>query len=107
MITGHVHSYERFERDGKAFIVSGGGGGPRAALEVGSDRRHADDLYEGPSLRSFHYLSVAPLQGGVAIEAIGLREDGSESFAPIDAVKLPFAREEAEEELGERCGRQQ
>jgi predicted phosphodiesterase len=27
--SGHSHSYERFQIDGKFFIVSGGGGGPR------------------------------------------------------------------------------
>jgi Icc-related predicted phosphoesterase len=97
MITGHVHSYERFERGGKVFLVSGGGGGPRAALAALGDRRHADDLYQGPSLRSFHYLSVTPSQDGIAIDVIGLREDGSDTFAPIDALKLPFAREEAKD----------
>jgi Icc-related predicted phosphoesterase len=105
MMTGHVHSYERFERGGKAFLVSGGGGGPRAALALGSERRHADDLYDGPSLRSFHYLSVTPSQEGIAIDAIGLREDGSDSFAPIDSLKLPFAREEAARGRGESCRR--
>eukprot|EP01102_Stenamoeba_stenopodia_P008290 TRINITY_DN236_c0_g3_i1.p1 TRINITY_DN236_c0_g3~~TRINITY_DN236_c0_g3_i1.p1 ORF type:complete len:232 (-),score=72.79 TRINITY_DN236_c0_g3_i1:154-768(-) len=32
MISGHVHSYERFHKHGKWFVVSGGGGGPRAPL---------------------------------------------------------------------------
>jgi len=33
MISGHVHSYERFHKHGKLFVVSGGGGGPRAPLK--------------------------------------------------------------------------
>lgn len=32
MLSGHVHSYERFHKHGKLFVVSGGGGGPRAPL---------------------------------------------------------------------------
>ena len=32
---------ERFVRDGKTFLVAGGGGGPRAALREGARRRHA------------------------------------------------------------------
>ncbi len=35
MISGHVHSYERFERSGKVFLVTGGGGGPRVSLSEG------------------------------------------------------------------------
>src|SRR5206468_5236829 len=32
MLSGHAHSYERFSRGGKTYVVTGGGGGPRAAL---------------------------------------------------------------------------
>src|SRR5205823_2075898 len=55
MLSGHVHSYERFVRDGKTFVVSGGGGGPRAALETGAARRHPDDQFDGPAVRDFHF----------------------------------------------------
>ncbi len=50
LVSGHVHSYERFERGGKMFLVSGGGGGPRARLAEGGARRHPDDLFQGPPL---------------------------------------------------------
>lgn len=55
MLNGHVHSYERFVRDGKMYVSSGGGGGPRARLETGDARRHTDDLYAGPALRDFNF----------------------------------------------------
>jgi hypothetical protein len=60
MISGHIHSYERFSRAGKTFLVTGGGGGPRVKLATGQRRRHADDLFAGPPLRWFHFLMLAP-----------------------------------------------
>jgi len=83
MLSGHVHSYERFERGGKAFLVTGGGGGPRVSLAEGTRRRHADDAFAGPPLRSFHYLNVLLAAGGLEVEALGL-EKGGDEFAPMD-----------------------
>jgi Icc-related predicted phosphoesterase len=45
MLSGHVHSYERFARGGKTFLVAGGGGGPRARLATG--RRQAGGAARG------------------------------------------------------------
>lgn len=89
MITGHVHSYERFVYGGKMFVVSGGGGGPRAELSSGDGRRHPEDLFTGPPLRAFHYLSVTPSPSGLSIEAVGLPR-GERAFSTIDAFKLPW-----------------
>jgi 3',5'-cyclic AMP phosphodiesterase CpdA len=65
MLSGHVHSYERYARDGKTYVVSGGGGGPRAALLVGDARRHKDDLFAGPALREFHFTIYTPTDEGL------------------------------------------
>lgn len=89
MITGHVHSYERFVYDGKMFVVSGGGGGPRAALSLDDHRRHPEDLYKGPAVRAFHYLSVTPAPTGLAVEVVGLSGEGR-GFSTIDAFKMPW-----------------
>jgi hypothetical protein len=89
MVSGHVHSYERFERSGKAFVVSGGGGGPRACLHAGARRRHPDDRFAGPTLRDFHFLLLAPRDGGLEVEVKGLRKGGSE-LAPMDRFTLPW-----------------
>lgn len=56
MLSGHVHAYERFARNGRQFVVSGGGGGPRVSLLEGAERRHGDDLVSGAAPRPFHYL---------------------------------------------------
>ena len=47
----HVHNYERFERDGIVFLVSGGGGAKPTPL-----RRSAAALYANDSFPNFHYL---------------------------------------------------
>ncbi len=89
MMAGHVHSYERFARGGKALIVSGGGGGPRAALATGADRRHPDDLFEGPSPRDFNFVVMTVTEGGLAAEVRGLPKGGA-AFTPMDWFFLPF-----------------
>jgi hypothetical protein len=77
MISGHVHNYERYLRDGKVYLVAGGGGGPRAALREGARRRHSDDLFSGGRIRSFHYLRFHPGPEGIEVDVRGLEKDGT------------------------------
>lgn len=86
MISGHVHSYERFERRGKLFIVSGGGGGPRVRLHRAARRRHHDDLVAGDDVRPFHYLRIAVDEGVMHIESFGFEK--GRPLAPIDDVEV-------------------
>jgi Icc-related predicted phosphoesterase len=72
MISGHVHSYERFVRGAKAFIVSGGVGIPRAPLLESEKRRHTDDLFAGPAVRTFHFLDFAVNDGGIDVQVISV-----------------------------------
>ncbi len=89
MISGHVHSYERFERRGKVFLVTGGGGGPRVSLAKGTRRRHSDDAFPGPALRPFHYMNATLGDKGLDIEVLGL-EKGGASFSPMDSFALEW-----------------
>jgi hypothetical protein len=89
MISGHVHSYERFLREGKTYIVAGGGGGPRAPLAEGRRRRHADDLFSGGAVRAFHYLRFRPEEPGLEVEVRGIEKDGS-GFEAIDRFRLAW-----------------
>lgn len=89
MLSGHVHSYERFCRSGKTFVVSGAGGGPRARLAVGDARRHPDDLFSGPALRGFEFLVVSVDDAGLEVEVRGL-DKGAHVFSTIDRFALPF-----------------
>jgi 3',5'-cyclic AMP phosphodiesterase CpdA len=87
ILSGHVHSYERYERAGKTFLVTGGGGGPRIRLETGSRQRHRDDLFAGPAVRFFHYLMAALTPNGIEIEMRGLRK-GEKHFETMDRFLL-------------------
>lgn len=89
MISGHIHSYERFLRTGKTFLVTGGGGGPRVKLATGQRRRHIDDLFAGPPLRWFHYLMLASTPTGIEIEMRGLPKYGA-TFETLDRFLLPW-----------------
>jgi hypothetical protein len=86
---GHVHSYERFARGGKMLVVSGGGGGPRAGLDVGPGRRHDDDLYAGPALRDFNYVVYHVTSTGLVAETQGLPK-GGDALVTIDRFELPW-----------------
>ena len=87
MISGHVHSYERFIREGKFFLVAGGGGGPRVRLASGARRRHEDDLCAGPPLRLLHFLVAHVRSGGLEIVAKGL-DKVTGSVLPFDRFHL-------------------
>jgi predicted MPP superfamily phosphohydrolase len=89
MLSGHVHSYERFHRDGKVYVVAGGGGGPRVRLAEGARRRHEDDLFEGPAVRHFHYLLAKVGAEGIEVEMKGIPKGGRE-FEPLDRFLLPW-----------------
>jgi Icc-related predicted phosphoesterase len=89
MVSGHVHSYERYARAGKTFLVTGGGG-PRCKLATGHRRRHVDDCFGGPPVRGFHYLSLKPLPDGLEI-AMRELQPRHQGFATLDRVTLPWA----------------
>lgn len=61
VIAGHVHNYERFEKNGVVYLVSGGGGAHPHPLN-----RRSDDKFHPKSAREieFHYcvLSISPGQ---------------------------------------------
>lgn len=88
MVAGHVHSYERFVRAGKTFLVSGGGG-PRVKVATGRRRRHLDDCFGGPSIRNFHFLMLTLSSTGLEIAMRGLHTHAGE-FATLDHMALPW-----------------
>jgi len=57
-LSGHIHSYERFEIDGKTFVVSGGGGGPRRKVDTSAARPHTTDQYRRGIWRYHHYVDL-------------------------------------------------
>lgn len=89
MLSGHAHGYERFEAWGKAFIVTGGGGGPRNPLLTGRERRHPDEQFAGPPLRDFNFLELTLVRSGLHTEVVGLPK-GSRTFCRMEAFELPW-----------------
>ncbi|MFH1049354.1 MAG: metallophosphoesterase [bacterium] len=65
--TGHCHSYEHFEKNGKHFIVTGGGSGPRQKLRT---KPIYQDTFEGERIRNFHYCKVTIKDEGLLVQMI-------------------------------------
>lgn len=73
-ITGHSHAFERYEFDGKTFLVIGGGGGLRQPLNTSPKR--LPDLASGYK-PMFHYLAVRRDGDGLALTSHCLKQDFS------------------------------
>jgi len=69
LLSAHVHGYERFSVAGKAFIVSGGGGGPRVEYDPAPDGTPAP-VYVATSgaPRAFHYLVITEGEAALHVE---------------------------------------
>jgi len=92
ILSGHVHAYERYERDGRVWIVAGTGGGPPSVLTAGKG--------EGCIVafeRTLGYVRVSGdrtdgwsgtyLAAGEIIEDGGVRRFGGPQV--VDAFALP------------------
>jgi UDP-2,3-diacylglucosamine pyrophosphatase LpxH len=71
-ITGHSHAFERYEFEGKTFLVIGGGGGLRQPLNT-SPTRLPDLATDYKPL--FHYLSVRREGDGLSLTSYCLKKD--------------------------------
>jgi len=54
VFNGHIHNYERFERRGVEYVVSGGGGADPYPLFF----RGSADLYQDSAFPVYHYLTI-------------------------------------------------
>jgi hypothetical protein len=59
VFNGHIHNYERFERNGVEYVTSGGGGAEPYPLLF----RGSEDLYRDPAFPVYHYLTLDYRQG--------------------------------------------
>lgn len=89
-ITGHAHTYERFIENGKTFIISGGGGGPRVVLRNGSGSHR--DYYSGPSPRPFNYLLINKQNDGLEITVKGVNKN-SGNFFNLEKFTLAYYKD--------------
>lgn len=53
VLSGHIHNYERFERNGVEYVISGGGGAEPYPLLF----RGSADLYRNTAFPVYHYLT--------------------------------------------------
>ncbi len=90
-LSGHVHSYQRFQAERKAFIVSGGGGGPRHIVMPGRNRAPFPDACQEEGLRRFHYVVITIGEKGVMVETRVL--DDEDRMATGDRFELAFVEE--------------
>lgn len=85
--SGHCHTYERFIEEGKYFIVSGGGGGPRQKLNTDKKTRLYNDLFEGPAIRFFHFCELDIKNDSMQFKVKKLNDDNSFSIAEELVIK--------------------
>jgi predicted MPP superfamily phosphohydrolase len=88
-ISGHAHTYENLKRDGKYFLVSGGGGGPRVFLNKNKDRH--DDECSHKGIRPFHYVLLQPGENSVEVSVKGINK-GETKFHLIDSFSIPLTQ---------------
>jgi acid phosphatase type 7 len=83
VITGHVHNYERYERAGVHYIVSGGGGAKPYMIPRSPDDHYRD---EGPT---YHYCLLEVDKGRLKFNMYKLEMDGQKpKFTKRDSFEL-------------------
>jgi 3',5'-cyclic AMP phosphodiesterase CpdA len=85
--SGHNHSYEHFQVDGKCFIVSGGGGGPRHKVALQPAKDMYPDQFKGPAIRFFHFCELDAGKKELSLRVIRVACDGTTRI--VDILKIP------------------
>ena len=73
-VSGHSHTFEHFRKEGKDFLVLGGGGGLQHPLYEGEERPY-DDLSGPPPKPMFHFLTLERSQDALTAVSHRLEED--------------------------------
>jgi hypothetical protein len=88
VVAGHIHNYERFERNGVIYLVTGGGGAEPYEVE-----RSAEDLYKIEDFPNYHYLRF--VCGKDELRAEMVRMDVSRGYEVRDSFTIKAARKPA------------
>jgi len=88
VVAGHIHNYERFERNGVVYLVTGGGG-----AEPYEVNRSADDLYKLEDFPNYHYLRFVCEKGDLRAEMV--RMDASGGYEVRDRFVIEAAPQPA------------
>jgi hypothetical protein len=90
-ISGHAHAFEHFRREGKDFLVIGGGGGLLQPLRRGAEEKYPD-LYPQKSERSFfHYLRCAVRGDSLVAQMLRLSDDRA-GLDTAYTISIPLLR---------------
>ncbi len=81
VIAGHIHNYERFERGGVVYLVSGGGGAKPYPVE-----RTAGDLFQDKVFPIYHYVKFLSEDG--VLKATMYRLDDQGGFEVKDTFMV-------------------
>jgi hypothetical protein len=73
VLAGHVHNYERYERNGVTYLVSGGGGATPYMVQ-----RSARDFYRDPG-PTYHICNFTVDHGELRFHMLKLTLDGTEA----------------------------
>jgi len=73
VIAGHIHNYERYERNGLMYVVTGGGG-----AEPYLPKRFPKDFYTQPG-PTYHYCKLTIDQQKLRFEMVKLEGDGRDA----------------------------
>jgi hypothetical protein len=88
VIAGHIHAYQRFQRNGVIYLVSGGGGAKQYKIQ-----RSPGDLYQDNVFPNFHYVKFVSQAG--ALKATMYRLDDKGAFVPGDSFVVGAAAKSA------------
>jgi 3',5'-cyclic AMP phosphodiesterase CpdA len=88
VVAGHIHNYERFERGGVVYLVSGGGGAKPYPIE-----RTASDLFQDDVFPNYHYVKFVSEHG--AVKATMYRLDDKGGFEVRDRFVVGAAAKSA------------
>lgn len=90
-VTGHCHSYEHFEQEGKHFIVTGGGGGPRQ--KVKTDKPTYTDISpfarRKSELRPLHFCTLTTESNGALRVRMMQLDEESGAWSEGDSFVIP------------------
>lgn len=86
VIAGHIHNYERFERGGVVYLVSGGGGAKPYPVA-----RTGDDLFQDTVFPIYHYVKFVSEHGTLKATMYRLDDkggfEGKDSFVVGSSAK--------------------
>jgi len=71
VVAGHIHNYQRFERNGVVYLVTGGGGAHPYPVE-----RSSEDLYQDEDFPNYHYLRFVREKDGLRAEMVRMNAHG-------------------------------